>query len=352
MGKTIDTKTLNARTKPDLVARYMEQGMIAEIAAYTNSKHKTGFPDLDQRSGGIYPGLYVIAAISGIGKTTFMHQMADQFADQGMEVLYFSLEQSRFELVSKSLARLTYQKNEPMCSNQFRQWGNWHDAGIEAYHEYKDGIGQYISIIESNFSTTVLSIRNYVKKYIRDNHVSPIVFIDYLQVLQTHRKSSAKDNVDQNITDLKRLSRECNIPIFVISSINRASYLSPISFESLKESGSIEYTADVVWGLQSTCVYQEAFLNYRTPVAKKQSMLNAALVEYPRKVDLVCLKNRFGEANFKCHYEYRTDIDTFEELPSKDIDVMTLHEGQRFYRDGEEYGIHNGQEYRMLHIKR
>ena len=67
---------------------------------------RTGFQYLDNMTrGGLFPGLYVITAISGGGKTTFSLQMADQIAERGKHVLYFSLEQSRFELTSKSIAR-------------------------------------------------------------------------------------------------------------------------------------------------------------------------------------------------------------------------------------------------------
>ncbi len=51
----------------------------------------------------LYPGLYVLGAISSLGKTTFCGQMADQLAFVGEHVLYFSLEQTRLELVTKGL---------------------------------------------------------------------------------------------------------------------------------------------------------------------------------------------------------------------------------------------------------
>ncbi|MDR1537755.1 MAG: hypothetical protein LBU32_07125 [Clostridiales bacterium] len=38
---------------------------------------------MDPLCGGLYPGLYVIGAISSLGKTTFVHQLADQLAGYG-----------------------------------------------------------------------------------------------------------------------------------------------------------------------------------------------------------------------------------------------------------------------------
>lgn len=71
---------------------------------------KTGFKKLDEElNGGIKNGLYIIGAIPSLGKTTLTLQIADNIASQGNKVIIFSLEQSRFELVSKSISRLTWE---------------------------------------------------------------------------------------------------------------------------------------------------------------------------------------------------------------------------------------------------
>ena len=50
--------------------------------------------------------------------------------------------------------------------------------------------------------------------------------------------------------DLKRLSRDYSIPIVGISSFNRENYTNPVDYSSFKESGAIEYSSDVLLGLQ------------------------------------------------------------------------------------------------------
>lgn len=68
----------------------------------------TGFEALDcALNGGLYPGLYIFGAVSSLGKTTLLLQIADNIAASGRDVLFFSLEQSRFELMSKSISRET-----------------------------------------------------------------------------------------------------------------------------------------------------------------------------------------------------------------------------------------------------
>ena len=72
---------------------------------------KTGFKTLDKHlDGGIRQGLYVLGAIPSLGKTTLALQIADNIAKEH-KVIIFSLEQSRFELVSKSISRLTWEKS-------------------------------------------------------------------------------------------------------------------------------------------------------------------------------------------------------------------------------------------------
>ena len=68
----------------------------------------TGFSNLDKiLEGGLYEGLYIVGAISSLGKTTFITQIADQIAEAGQDVLIFSLEMARSEIMAKSISRLT-----------------------------------------------------------------------------------------------------------------------------------------------------------------------------------------------------------------------------------------------------
>ena len=70
----------------------------------------TGFKKLDSvLDGGLYEGLYIVGAISSLGKTTLITQITDQIAQSGTDVLIFSLEMARSELIAKSISRHTLQ---------------------------------------------------------------------------------------------------------------------------------------------------------------------------------------------------------------------------------------------------
>lgn len=87
------------------MAEYYEKQLAPDIENFKNGgRVKSGYANLDAFTN-LYPGLYVIGAISSLGKTTFIHQMGEQIAQSGIHVLFFSLEQSILELASKSIAR-------------------------------------------------------------------------------------------------------------------------------------------------------------------------------------------------------------------------------------------------------
>lgn len=308
--------------KPDNTAYYIDQLMSGEISRFREVK-KTGFANLDEKAGGLNTGLYAIAAISSLGKTTFAAQMADQLAAAGHDVLFFSLEQSRLELVSKSIARRTAQNDmENAVTSLSIRRGYLPPQVLNAAKEYTAAVQDRISVIEGNFACNISFIGDYVRQYIRRNNARPVVFVDYLQILQPeqngNRQQSTREMVDNTITELKRISRELDLTVFVISSVNRANYLTPIDFESLKESGGIEYTCDCIWGLQLQCLNDPLF-DRSNNVKERREKIKEAKAANPRKIELVCLKNRYGVANFSCYFDYYPANDLFQ--PCKDTEL-------------------------------
>ena len=94
-------------------------------------------------------------------------------------------------------------------------------------------------------------IRETVKRHKAFTNNSPVVLVDYLQLLAPYNdRATDKQNTDRAVLELKRISRDYKIPVIAISSLNRANYNTPISLEAFKESGGVEYSSDVVIGLQ------------------------------------------------------------------------------------------------------
>ena len=331
--KRVEQAIYNTAARPDNTSGYIDLFMQKEIAELRErSNIKTGFADLDRLSGGLFPGLYVIGATSSLGKTTFIHQISDQLAAAGQEVIFFSLEQSRLELVSKSLARIIKQMQQgtikgttkpesitPLTSLEIRR-GNGGGVVDLAAAEYKKQVADRLSVVEGNFNCNISFIGDYLRRYIDRTKTRPVVVIDYLQILQPaaeDRRGTTKETIDIAVTELKRISRELNITLFVVSSVNRTNYLSPIDFESLKESGGIEYTADVIWGLQFNCINEAIFANEKGSLAEKRKKIREAKAAKTRDIELVCLKNRYGIASFSCLFDYMPEYDLFTQRTGK-----------------------------------
>ena len=109
---------------------------------------------------------------------------------------------------------------------------------------------------------------------------------------------------------MKRISIDNNLTLLVINSVNRINYLTPIDFESLKESGGIEYTSDVIWGLQLQCL-NESLFSEANKIKDKRERIRIAKSSNPRKIELICLKNRYGVSNYQCYIDYYPKNDLF-----------------------------------------
>ena len=203
---------------PDLVSSYLDDFMVNIKANKDKKAISTGFPGLDRElGGGLYPGLYVIGAISSLGKTTLIQQITDRIAQRGDDVLFFSLEMSRFEMVGKSLSRLTYEneyyRKEALTTREVLTGVNSDVLAKGALQNYKP-IACNLSIIEGAMDMDLNDVRQKIERYVKYTGRHPVAVIDYLQILQAGRGGigTDKQKIDYVVTELKRISRDNNIP--------------------------------------------------------------------------------------------------------------------------------------------
>ena len=271
---------------------------------------KTGFSNIDAKMR-LYPGLYVLGAISSLGKTTFCGQMADQLAGTGEHVLYFTLEQTTLELVSKALSRLMFKTDSRSALSSMDIRRGIKSEALRIAREMYAAQSKHEFIVECGFDTNVENITETVRSYIETTKVKPIVILDYLQILAPmNNNQTTKDVVDYNVRALKKLQTENDLVVIVISSLNRQNYLTPIDFSSFKESGGIEYTCDVMWGLQLNIMNNELFDKEAKLKAKREAVKEAKIAN-PRDIELVCLKNRYGVSSYSCRFKYYARYDYF-----------------------------------------
>lgn len=209
---------------------------------------RTGFGHLDNLLNGLQTGLYVLGGAPSVGKTSFCKQLADQVAGENqVPVVLITYEQSKFELILKSLSRLSRIDNFSLQKGNIE---NTEDL-LDAESKYYENCAPYIVTIEGDATTYLDKIRTYAMRAMRDKEAEKcLIIIDYLQVIPS--KDEFKDKrtrIDLVLSELRRLARDLNCPIWLVSSFSRKGYepgAKGISLDILKESGNIEYTADVV----------------------------------------------------------------------------------------------------------
>jgi replicative DNA helicase len=103
------------------------------------------------------------------------------------------------------------------------------------------------------------------------------------------------------------------VPVIIINSFNRANYLTEASFEAFKESGAIEYSCDVLIGLQLYIEGREDWTEKVPPLNQKRKLVNDAKTNSPRKVEVIILKNRAYKAYDKIFFQYLPQYDYFFE---------------------------------------
>ena len=125
------------------------------------------------------------------------------------------------------------------------------------------------------------------------------MLIDYLQILAPHNdRSTDKQNTDKAVLELKRLSRDYSIPIIGVSSFNRENYTTPVNMTSFKESGAVEYSSDVLIGLQYEGMDWAEDEADKARLKRVRDLMNRVIKDgkegKQQKIQLKVLKNRNG----------------------------------------------------------
>lgn len=294
------------------LADYFANHLKDDINSFKNYANRlTGFKNIDEQQF-FSPSLYVIGATPAAGKTTFCWQLLEQLAQNGEPCIYCSYEMSGLELFTKTAARRLFlrDKQTTLTAADIRRgsWSTQLDNVISEVANSKTNL-QVLELQDESIDELLIRL----KPLCFDKQKAPVICLDYLQIVPSS-KESTKLGVDDSVRKLKKFQRDTNSTFIVISSFNRANYTQGVSFESFKESGNIEYTADVVWALQLN------ILNSINPsnIADSRKKIDVAKKKQPRQIQLKCLKNRQG-TNYDCFFNYFSAHDYFEPCNQKDF---------------------------------
>lgn len=216
----------------------------------------TGFCDLDRLIGGFKPGqLIVLAARTSVGKSAFAANIAQNVADDGVGVLYVSLEMSATDLILRFLSRkanvaLTTLENPKGLAADER----------ERLVESANRLHHVPLFIDDTTPRTITQIAA-VARLERRRHQVGLVIVDYLQLIQPEdRKIPREQQVAEMSRSLKTVARSLQVPVVALAQLNRGIEGRDDKrprLSDLRESGAIEQDADLVLFLDRPATYND-----------------------------------------------------------------------------------------------
>jgi replicative DNA helicase len=254
---------LNPRTSsPTLIATLGELAAAYwDRIAEQRQAAPTGLGGLDTALGGGLQSrrLFVVLGGPGSGKTTLINQVAERVANGGRPVVYLTSEDPASTLLAKTLARLGRldygavlqgREGERAAIDQVRQ--ELAERRSAERLLYIEGNGADLDELAA------VAQRHFARFADEAQGGGPgVLVVDYLQRVARAQLKAMRNGVRdlrEAVTvlteDLRDLARELNCAVIAVSSQSRASgYGNANALSSPKESGDIEYTADVLMSL-------------------------------------------------------------------------------------------------------
>jgi len=204
----------------------------------------TGFTNLDERLGGFQnTDLIIVAGRPSMGKTALTMQIAAYQALRAeRKVGIFSIEVGRKQLLKNIFACQTKINTEKFKTASF---GDAEWERLSTVSGSLIGTNIYIDEMSRSIMTIVRQARA-----MKLEHGLDIIYIDHLQLLNAGgRKENRAYEVAQITGQLKNLAKELEIPVVLVSQLNRGLVSrdnKKPNMADLKESGAIEQDADVI----------------------------------------------------------------------------------------------------------
>ena len=216
----------------------------------------TGFTDLDAMTSGLQDAdLIIVAGRPSMGKTSLAMNIAENVAvGQQLPVAIFSMEMPGEQLAMRMLASMSR-----INTHKIRT-GKLNDDDWPRVTSTISLLAQAPIFIDDTPGLTPMELRTRARRLKRE-HGLALVLVDYLQMMQSFEGSENRATEVSNITRaLKNLSKELNVPLIVMSQLNRSLEQRPNKrpvMSDLRESGSIEQDADVILFIYRDEVYNE-----------------------------------------------------------------------------------------------
>jgi replicative DNA helicase len=215
---------------------------ITELENGEVSGIKTGFPSVDNTTGGLQNGhLTVIAGSTSMGKTALSLSLTDNLIKDDNNVYFVSLEMKAKELSDRMLVM-----NSKISASDYnkRRLNDTQQEILENTRSHMTKYYDYLDINEKRGMTVEEIKANCRKQYNKKN--IDLIIIDYLQNIKLPNKRSTNKEVGEAVKNIRDFAGELNVPIILLSQLNRSVEGRP-KLKHLRDSGEIEEASDEVW---------------------------------------------------------------------------------------------------------
>ncbi len=240
-----NTDSGNYQHVRDLLHPFVEELVNRRGEGKVLSGVHTGFGRLDEILGGFQASdLITVAARTGVGKTTFLLNLAWRVAGEfEVPVAVFTLEVSPKQLTQRLLSMQMRIDSAKLRDADLPDY-EWDRLGTEAGF-----LAEFPIYIDDTPALTELQLRSKARRLKLDHHIG-LVIIDYLQLMRPHREQENRvQQISQITRALKQLARELDVPVIAGAQLSRAIEMRNERrprLSDLRESGSIEQDSDVV----------------------------------------------------------------------------------------------------------
>ena len=275
----VSDRAVLGERKPQRVSALLPGYLDAVGARWEKSGggHPTGFPSVDRRvNGGLDDGwVIILAGRPGMGKTSLALEISLNFAHDGVPSLVCSQEMQSGQLLDRAIAIEGRLELSKVIAGEMTE---------DEHEKFQFGLSRIADIplfIDEQGALRIEDVRRKARQVQRETGGRlGLVVIDFLQLMVADGENRTREMTA--ITGaLKALAKELRCPIIALSQLNRSVENRPNKrpvMADLRESGSIEQDADVIWAL------------YRDEQYNPDSM-DKGLAE------LLWLKNRYGEGS-------------------------------------------------------
>lgn len=233
----------------DLVSQFVADTDAAALALRTGRPRGviTGFKRLDENFGGyLAPGIHILQAAPGAGKTAFALQVA---SDCCFPALYISTEMGLLELFRRLVARSTSTFLGKLKSGEI--------SGKEAERLALATAQKlpHLALMDATQcfadETSILENANNLRERFKSNHV--LIVLDSLQMWARSARGvgglsdvTDYDLINSSLKTGSRIGLKLQAPILAVAHRNREGNKKDGGLHASKGSGDLEYTAETV----------------------------------------------------------------------------------------------------------